>query len=59
MGVDGSEASRGGRAVDVGMMLELLVPGMEHEGCEFTCFASVYTAPEAEALLDQLSPNPT
>ena len=26
----GSEAARGGHAVDVGMMLEALVPGMEH-----------------------------
>ena len=30
MGVVGSEASGGGDAVDVGMMLESLVPGMEH-----------------------------
>jgi hypothetical protein len=30
VGVVGSEAARGGHAVDVGMMLEPLVPGMEH-----------------------------
>ena len=30
MHVVGSEAARGGDAVDVGMMLEPLVPGMEH-----------------------------
>src|SRR5258708_4270731 len=30
MGVVGSEAARGGHAVDMGMMLESLVPGMEH-----------------------------
>jgi hypothetical protein len=30
MGVVGSEAARGGNAVDMGMMLESLVPGMEH-----------------------------
>src|ERR1035441_8516704 len=30
MGVVGSEAARSGDAVDVGMMLEPLVPGMEH-----------------------------